>query len=645
MKSYIFFILMATACLASFAQKDGYDLKYKSIALTEQRNASKILEHKGRFTGSNYDLKYHRLEWYIDPDTIFIRGIVTSYMVITDPAVTDLRFELNDQLTVDSVIHRGIRAAFGHTGGILSIATSQVVTAGMLDSISVYYHGIPSTGIGFGSFRKDVHNGIPVIWTLSEPFGASDWWPGKNDLSDKIDSIDIFVVSPSAYRAASNGILKSETVHNNLRTCHWKHRYPIASYLIGIAVTNYAIYSDWVPEEGSPLQVLNYVFPEDSAYFRPKTAETIPVMQLFEKLFTPYPFAKEKYGHAQWIKGGGMEHQTMTFLGNDFNIELIAHELAHSWFGNMITTATWHDIWLNEGFATYCDGIALEKLGDIYWWHRWKNLVMANVTSQPGGAVYVADTTSVSRIFDSRLSYAKGALVLHSLRWLMGDSLFFAGVRNYLNDPSLRYGYAHNSDLQRNMEAAYGRDLTWFFNDWYYGEGYPTYTISYSQNADKSLEISILQSQSHPSVSFFAMPVPLKFFGEERDTLLVLDNTFSGQLFEANPGFIIDSVQFDPDRWIISANNGITSVTDPEPDTKHLEIYPIPGRDMVTLKQNIGKFNAAEAITIDGRMVRLIPITKSAHFTTLDVSQLQAGAYMLRIYLSNSVLYRKILIY
>ena len=645
MKSYIFSILLATACLASFAQIGGNDLKYESIAKAEQRNASIILNHTGSFAGSNYDLKYHRLEWFIDPDTVFIRGKVTSYLVITAPEVSLLQFELADQLTVDSVTHRGTSAVFEHSGGIISIHTGQVLAQGSLDSVSVYYHGVPYSGDGFGSFRKELHDGIPIVWTLSEPFGASDWWPCKNDLSDKIDSIDIFVVSPSSFRTASNGLLISERVQDNQRICHWKHRYPIAGYLIGIAVTNYAVYSDWVPETGASLQVLNYVYPEDSTYLRTRTPQIIPVMQFFEQRFTPYPFSAERYGHAQWNKGGGMEHQTMTFLGGDFGIELLSHELAHSWFGNMITTATWHDIWLNEGFATYCDGLTLEHLLDIYWWKRWKYIVMGKITSEPGGSVYVSDTTSPARIFDSRLSYYKGAMVLNSLRWVMGDSLFFAGVRNYLKDPALIYGYAHNSDLKRNLEAAFGHDLTWFFNDWYYGEGYPTYSISYSQHSDKSVEISILQAQSHPSVSFFAMPVPIKFYGEGKDTLLVFDNTFSGQVFQANPGFIIDSVRFDPDLRIISANNTVTSVSNPEPGTKNLEIFPNPCRNKVEVVQNLGKFYKAEAIAADGSVFRLLPDDPAVYATTLDVSLLKAGTYILRLHIANSIYYRKILIY
>lgn len=642
MKSYILSILLASACLASFAQFDGKDLKYESISKAEQRSASRILKHRGNFSGSNYDLKYHRLEWQINPDSLFIRGKVTSYMVMKTSAVSQIQFELAGQLTVDSVIYHRKHAGFEHNGEILNIYTGQAITEGTLDSLSVYYHGIPPHGSGFGSFLKGLHNGTPVIWTLSEPFGASDWWPSKNDLSDKIDSIDIIVTSPSRFRTASNGMLVSETVSGTHRICHWKHRYPIASYLIGVAVTNYAVYSDWVPETGSPLQVLNYVFPEDSALYRSRTVDVIPAMQLFEQLFTPYPFSAERYGHAQWNKGGGMEHQTMTFLGGDFNIELLSHELAHSWFGNMITTATWHDIWLNEGFATYCNGLIFEHSENLYWWKRWKFLLMLSVTSEPGGSVYVIDTTSPARIFDSRLSYYKGALVLHSLRWIMGDSCFFAGVRNYLNDPLLRYGYAHNSDLKRHMETAYGQDLTWFFRDWYYGEGFPTYSVTYLQKPDHSLELSIIQSQSLPSISFFAMPVPIRFFGEGKDTTLIFNNTSSGQIFQSNPGFRIDSVQFDPDRWIISANNTVTAISG---EDNTITVFPNPCRSEVTIKQDIGRLNYAEAISADGRIIQLPMVGAPFYYTVLKVSHLHSGFYVLRLHIDNSIYFRKMMIY
>ncbi len=643
MKTNILALLLLFLRLTAAGQERSISLINPSIGLAEQWSASAILKHTGSFTGQNYDLKYLRLEWLIDPDTLFIRGVVTSHMIIKEPFANLIEFDLTDSLTVDSVIHGGQHSEFDHKKGILSVHTGVAIPAGTLDSIKIFYHGPPVQGVGFGSFKKGQHQGVPIIYTLSEPFGASDWWPCKNDLSDKIDSLDIFIVSPSAYRAATNGMHISEKVQGNFRTCHWKHRYSIASYLIGVAVTNYSSFSIYVPREGDPLQVLNYVFPEDSAFAQAQLSQVIPIMQLFENLFTPYPFVKERYGHAQWNQGGGMEHQTMTFLAGDFGFELISHELSHSWFGNKITCASWHDIWLNEGFATYCDAISMEHLSQ-YWWPRWKSQTISYVTSQPGGSVYVEDTTSVARIFDGRLSYYKGALILHSLRWVMGDSIFYSALRNYVNDSTIGYGYAHVSDLKRNLEAAYGHDLTWFFKDWYYGEGYPSYTINYSQEPAGVVQMSIKQTQSHSSVDFFEMPVPLKFFGEGKDTTLVFDNSSSGQNFTVNPGFAIDSIQFDPEQWLISAHNTI-ALGIKEPEIKSFTVFPNPAHDFIAIGNSTAGFIKAEAISPDGRIQKLEQVGQSGLGTTFDITGLTAGMYILRLQVGKVIMNRKLMVY
>jgi len=615
----------------------------QEIALAEQRSTAALQKHSGPYTGRNYDLKFLRLQWLIDPDTLFIRGSVTSYMVISDLLVNQLQFDLTDTLHVDSVIHRREHAEFEHKGGILSVYTGQPVAQGTLDSLTIYYHGTPPHGEGFGSFMKGFHNSVPIIWTLSEPFGAGDWWPCKNDLSDKIDSVDIIVASPSAYRAASNGMLISESIQGNFRICHWKHRYPIATYLIGVAVTNYFSYSDYVPRSGKPLQILNYVYPEDSAFARSQLAQAIPLMQLFEELFTPYPFVAERYGHAQWNKGGGMEHQTMTFLANDFGFELISHELAHSWFGNKITCASWHDIWLNEGFATYCDAISLEHLGPD-WWPLWKSIAISRVTAKPDGSVYVYDTTSVARIFDSRLSYYKGALILHQLRWIMGNSAFYTGIRSYITDPAVAYGYANTSDLKRNLEAACGCDLTGYLDDWLYGEGFPSYKVNYSQEPDGTVQLVINQTQSHPSVDFFEMPVPIKFFGEGKDSMFVFNNTFSGQIFTPKPGFIVDSIQFDPEQWLISANNSITLGIAADPDIRTISVFPNPARYQITVRTT-EEIPAAKAISPDGRILSLKQNGHNTSGFSFDVSNLSAGMYILRLEFGHSAVNKKLMIY
>lgn len=601
------------------------------IAEGEKSSWTDRLLKKATGIKDNYDLRYHRFFWVVDPSVNAISGSVTSYFVAKNQNISRAEFELASNMVADSAINASSHAVFHHDGNTLTIVLNREVAAGKLDSVTVYYHGSPGSS-GFGSFATDKHNEVPVLWTLSEPFGASEWWPSKNDLTDKIDSIDVYVVHPAGTHAASNGLLIGENSHGDSGLItHWKHRYPIASYLIAIAVTNYSRFSDTYSGSYGSFEIQNYVYPEDSASLRKQAQLVVPVLEIFEELYGPYPFRKEKYGQAQFGWGGGMEHQTMTFLGRGaFNLEIIDHELAHQWFGNTVTCGSWHDIWLNEGFATYSSGLIYERMSPDLYWPKWKYQNMSYVTMEPGGSVYCDDTTNVDRIFDSRLSYSKGALVLNMLRWVVGDKVFFDGVRSYFNDPALYFGFARTADFQRHMEETAGSDLNWFFNDWIYGQGYPSYELTCTQNLDKSAIISLEQTASHPSVNFFSLPVPVCFYGEGRDTIIVLNNTSTPENFYIEPGFTIDSIRIDPERRIISAGN---TVVINKLQEKDIIILPNPAFDRITVYYNPDYESDMAIYGVDGRRFEAPVEEKFRGWAVLDVSALPCGGYLL--YLSG----------
>ena len=448
------------------------------------------------------------------------------------------------------------------------------------------------------------------MWTLSEPFGAKAWWPCKQDLNDKIDMIDVYITTPrfnpsnEEYIAVANGLEMGQTINGNNKTTHYRHQYPIPAYLIAIAVTNYTVYSHTVDNNGNPFEIVNYIYPEDLSYAQSRTPVTVDIMNLFTNLFEPYPYANEKYGHAQFGWGGGMEHTTVSFMGS-LGRGLIAHELAHQWFGDKVTCGSWQDIWLNEGFATYLSGLVVEDFDGASDFQSWRQDKIASITDYPDGSVYVPaqDTTSVNRIFSSRLSYNKGSMVLHMLRKKLGDAVFFQGLKNYLADPALSYGYAKTPDLIRNMEAAAGgEDLSEFFNDWIYGEGYPRYTITWNQAGGQSnINVEISQTQSHPSVSFFEAPVPLRIIGTQGETLdVVLDNTQNNQFFQPTVGFTVQSVQFDPDYHLISRNNNVVLGTESFALDQQFVLYPNPTSGMINLEKpaaiNVEEINIYNAL-------------------------------------------------
>jgi aminopeptidase N len=451
--------------ISSNAQEASFEL-IDRIAEAKSMQFLKSINFIENEIYNQFDLVYQRMEWDIDPEIKHIKGKITSFVVSKKKNLNEIYFDLHQALTVDSVVSKNEQLIFKHENNGLKIFLNRSLNISELDSLTIFYGGIPEE-TGFGSFVQSSHNSTPIIWTLSEPYGAMEWWPCKQSLLDKVDSIDVIVTCPEIYRTASNGILFSETVNNGKRIMFWKHRYPIATYLVAIAVTNYVEYSEYLNlTNGGKIEILNYVYPESIGYATGKTPRTIEIMELYNDLFGLYPFADEKYGHAQFGWGGGMEHQTMSFMSN-FEFGLIAHELAHQWFGDYATLSSWHDIWLNEGFATFATGLAYEKLLDDLSWHEWKQKAVERITNYPAGSVYVQDITNVSQIFNGRLSYSKGGFLLRMLRWVLGDKVLFEGINNYLNDSEVANGFATQEKLIYHLESCADTSLTEFFKDWY----------------------------------------------------------------------------------------------------------------------------------------------------------------------------------
>ncbi|MEO7176750.1 MAG: M1 family aminopeptidase, partial [Saprospiraceae bacterium] len=389
------------------------------------------------------------------------------------------------------------------------------------------------------------------------------WFPCKQDLNDKVDSMDVIITVPVGNKVATNGKLISSNTQGGNITYHWKHRFPIATYLISLSVTNYAEYTDTIQMNNQVLNILNYVYPENLATWQSQSPQLKPMFKFFDSLFVDYPFMSEKYGHAQFPWGGGMEHQTMSSMVN-LSPLLLIHEGAHQWFGDRVTCSSWEHIWLNEGFATFCEGIGAER--GVYpgqTFLNWKIGSRNNATAAgtENGSVWVNDTTNVGRIFNGSLTYSKGGMLAHMLRWQCGNLPFFAGIRNYLNDPQIQYGFANTALLQSHLEASSGQNLADFFNDWFYGRGFPSYQIGYYQYPGTNLlrvQVSQTQSSGTPNVAFFNAPLEIVVVnGATRDSF-VLNPTFSGQIFDVPLSFPIAQLLFDPNFRIISKNNLIT---------------------------------------------------------------------------------------
>lgn len=627
MKKFLFCICIFIFYKAG-AQAPDPDFNDKA-AFSESWNFLKIARFSEADDTGLFDIYYQQLCFNVDPAVNYISGSVLSSIKFMKDNVAEIRFDLNDVLQVDSVYYNNNKISFEHASDQIKIALPAVVSKNTSAEVEVFYQGAPPQN-GLGSFVASKHNNSPIIWTLSEPYGARDWWPCKESLTDKIDSIDIYITCPEQYRAASNGKLISDEVSGTNRTAHWSHRYPIATYLVAFAVTNYQTYTDYLDlSGGKKIEVLNYIYPEYLTTAKSKAAETLDILSFYNQKFGTYPFASEKYGHAQFGWGGGMEHQTMSFMYY-LEFELVAHEMAHQWFGDCVTLNSWHDIWLNEGFATYLTGLSYENLLNGQYWQTWKDNQVKRITSLAGGSVYVTDTTDVDRIFSGRLSYSKGAYLLHMLRWELGDSAFFAGMNNYLNDPTVKYGFGTQEKIVSHMEAAGDTSLTEFFNDWYYGEGYPGYRLFYDVDYSDmgKVKLKISQSSSSTTVPFFEMHILVRVWKNGKYTDLKLYNTRQDQEFVISDS-AIDKVEFDPEKWLIAKADVVNPVAG---ISKLQPIQIVNEREFHRIQIFYPEYSGNEQYRVTDLNGRTISAGKlTADITTIDTSSMPSGIYVVEV--------------
>jgi len=618
----------------------GVDAKAKTIAFAERNSHLKQFNHRMQSNASdNYTVQYYRCEWEVDPAVRYIKGKITVYFTLT-AATSQLVLDLSDRLITDSVqLHYKPVISFTQfSNATLSIILPRQYAAKEQDSLSIYYQGVPPDDNG--AFIQTTHVGTPVIWTLSEPYGAKDWWPCRNGLDDKADSIDIYVTHPSGYKTSSNGLLLSETISGNNKITHYAHRYPIASYLVAIAVTNYKVFTKQVQLGTVSLPVISYVYPENFDYFNNETHPVLSALQLYHTNFGDYPFIMEKYGHTQFGFGGGMEHQTNSFIVNA-DINLMAHELAHQWFGDKITCASWRDIWLNEGFATYLADFFFTEKTDTADYHARIHNNLADIVSQPGGSVWVDDTTNINRIFDGRLSYNKGAFLLRMLRFTLGDSIFFAGMRQYLQDPALRYGFAATQDFQRNMEAVSHIDLQYFFDQWFYQQGYPSFTVKWSQNRNNFAGINLSQVSSHPSVRFFKVPLQLTFKNSTQEKKFIIQQTQNNQNISLDIGFAADTVLIDEEQYLVSKNNRSIHQFQTLAGNQ-VQVYPNPFSNhlFISIKNPTEKKLTAQLYNTIGQKLWTEKLTTSGAdeiFSLPAARALPHGVYIIKIFVGDKV--------
>lgn len=588
---------------------------------------------------NGYDVHYYKLDVDVERDTIYISGNAEIHA----HALKDLPefvFELHAQLDIDSVQVNQVRYPYTRNAGIVHINTTGILLSGQDFIARIWYHGNPPQGadaaIGNGFSNSPLQQ---VTWTLSQPYAAYEWWPCKQVLYDKADSSDVWITTDAQNKAGSNGrLVNTIPLAGNKVRYEWKSRYPIDYYLISVAVAKYHEYNLYAHPAGfaDSILVQNYLYNDG---IKPALDLTPPLIELFSSLYGLYPFAAEKYGHCQAPLGGGMEHQTMTTMGA-FSFDIVAHELAHQWFGDYVTCGSWRDIWLNEGFASYSEYIAEEHAGSPQNWLASTVLGAKNAW----GPVYVTDTQSVPVIFDGGNTYNKGAMLLHMLRYeINNDSLFFLGLRTYLE--AHKFSTALGTDFQHVMEQVSGKDFDVFFEQWYRGRGFPVFSARWNQVGNK-LVVRVEHHGTDAATPVFKTPIDLRLLFAASDTTVRVQIDSAANTFVIDVGSrTVSSLQLDARTWLLRnidsimhdpLFNGISHTNDQEV----LLMYPNPATERVFFEH--AKGSRIGIMDVNGNTCITQQI--EAEQGSVDVSKLDAGLYFVRVEQEGMVKVMKLLL-
>lgn len=524
----------------------------KQKRLDHLRDLGKRIRTKGTLAQGDYDARYYRLDLTLNDTTEIISGSVYIYAeaLIGGFNVVELNFFDNAQMYIDSIKSNDGLLSFIWSDDLIRVFLNDIYDHEPFD-LTVYYHGHPLEG-GLQSFDWGYHGSppVPVISTLSEPYFAQAWWPCKDLPRDKADSADINITVRSDLYVASNGLLREIIDNGTTKTYRWHEKYPITTYLISIAATDYSIFSNWYYPIAAPdsMEVIYYVYPEKLSQAQALWPITPSMIEFFADTFGEYPFVEEKYGMAHFTWGGAMEHQTCTSISSTWYSEwVIAHELAHQWWGDYITCHNWHHIWLNEGFASYCEALwAGHAYGEGYY-----HTYMGYMKYFGGGSIFIEDTTDAWNIFSS-IVYDKGAWVLHMLRHVVGDVTFFDILRTYYSEYA--HGVAETEDFQALCEEVSGMDLDYFFSEWIYGTYYPKYRYSwifeYAGSGYYDVYLHIDQYQTTPP-TYFTMPIDITITAGGDDTTFVVFNDPRHKDFYFRVEGVPSALQLDKDQWIL----------------------------------------------------------------------------------------------
>jgi len=646
-KSTLALLVLITSCTVSFAQfanpQKGHYQCY------QRKSQQGVLPVRNQLSPNAPRHAYDVLNYSIDLD--LMNNYSAPYPASFSANVT-IRFRMdsimnvlaldavNSSLLIDSVGLAG--TGFNHEDDLLSVTLDRTYLPGEEAEVKIYYH------------HKNINDGAIYVsggflFTDCEPEGARRWFPCYDDPSDKA-TVEVKAKVPSNVKLGSNGRLQDSIPGSNFITYHWISRDPVATYLVVLSSkVNYN------------LDIVNWTNPNTSEvipirFYYNDNENPGPIMEIigemtdyFSTHFGDHPFEKNGFatlnGQFTWA---GMENQTLTSLCPGCWQEwLIAHEYAHQWFGDMITCATWADIFLNEGFATWAEAFWNEHTqGYDTYMDEMKGNANYYLSSNPGWAIsdpdWAVNTPGSGILFNYAVTYMKGSCVMHQLRFVLGDSLFFTGLKAYATDTvDFKYQSATIPDFRDKMESVTGVELDWFFDGWIYQPNHPNYKNVYQIKPlqDGKWRVTFTARQQDAATYYWQMPLELRIsFMDLTDTIVKVFNSFHGQIFTFDFDRQPANLQFDPGHNIL-LRQGSTIVSDEESIAAEPALFlamPTVFSGQTTIRYSLSHTDHVEFTLLDARgkevMRQMQPnLTAGEHHWVLEGENLASGMYFLQM--------------
>ncbi|MBZ0203130.1 MAG: T9SS type A sorting domain-containing protein [Ignavibacteria bacterium] len=570
----------------------------------------------------------------------------SAYELITlrvDSVINSIKLNaINNSLFVDSVrLLNYSLLNISHSSNILSVVLNRYYNPGEIVDLEIYYR---HKNIYDSAFH--VNNGL--VYTDCEHQGARKWFPCWDKPSDKATT-DITVKVPSNVLLGSNGLLRDSIRSGDTIYYHWVSRDPMSTYLITIAgSTDYNLEIRYWPKLSNPLDSIpiRYYPKPGETYTNVRDSMNI-LVDFYSSRFGEYPFEKIGFASSDMQANGCMENQTLiTMVPGTWVLWGAGHEFSHHWFGDLITCGTWADVWLNEGFATYCEALWYEHLLGV---NEYKNAMdlkaQSYFTGNNGRPIYNPEwidnePPNLWTLLYYPLMYAKGSCVLYMLRNVLGDSVFFDVIHSYVTDTNFTFKNAVTDDFTAKINQVTGQDYSWFINEWVKQPNHPVYqnNVFFINLGGGNWRVNFVAKQIQLNTPFHKMPVEIKVhFTDSTDTLLNVFNNTNNQSFTFDFNKQPDSLKFDPDDKIIlkqgTTTIGITMISDVIPERFSLsQNYPNPFNPVTKIKFSIPKSSQVKIVIFDllGKEIETIvdqQLNPGEYENDFDGSRLSSGVY------------------